>query len=104
MSEFDAYCHSILCHASIGMWMWDMAKQFVQVLYDDNVLIDKIWSSIVHGATYVEMRALVFENDNDSLEAVARWERDKAKVSDPLSVQWNLMDVKIDHPVRGLVY
>jgi len=103
MSEFDSYCHGVLCHASIGSWMWYMAEQLVRVLYDDNMLVDKIWSSIVHDATYVEMRALVFENDNDNLEAVARWERDKIKVSDPLQLQWDLVDVTIDKPIAGLV-
>ena len=102
MSEFSDYCEHIVCTASIGLWMHTLGRQFVRVLYEENILIDKIWFSVVHGAEYVEMRAMVYEDENDNLEATARWERDKAKVSLPLDMPWELVDVKVE-PIAGLV-
>lgn len=103
VSEFSLYCDGILCHAAIASWMWPLAEQLVRVLYDDNVLIDKIWSSAVRGTEFVTMRALVFEDENDNLEAVAKFEYNKSKVSSPLEHPWELVDVAIGRPVAGLV-
>jgi hypothetical protein len=83
--------------------MRPLARELAHTLWDEGVLIDNIWFSVVNGTDYVCMRALCSDEDDGIVECCAIWGYDFDLISDPFAQQWELVEVELMEPLPGLV-
>lgn len=101
MSKYEVYAADVLAAGiKLSPILFSCALDFIRALWDEDVVIDKIWFAR-SGYPYIVMHAICYDENDEPCEAVGSWEYIQANVGSPAGPYYEMVDVELRDMVGG---